>query len=306
MRKLVRMAVATGSALLLLIQFPNAASAETLKFQSYEPGDHQGIFSGNWRTNPFSAKAKFWPAAQPDSPLVVYSPGWGGSDKYFPAFKDIRKRLGDGYHHIFLTFPDSVDLAGRTVTIYEAIRAAQGRGLDPSKIFLIGASGGGQEAIHATHSKTAAALGVGISINGVVAFYPSCRVQFEDRGFNKTPTLIFIGGKDEVAPGKLCKDFKENGGLGHAQLNEFPAAGHSWLMTKRAGKSSERTWGDCRIEIDRTGVWRGEGFDSKQGIGDMLKGMSKKCAKKVKMLVGRDDTVYSNSVQSAIEFMAGL
>lgn len=282
------------------------ALAESLKFESYEPGDHQGIFSGAWNVGAFSAKADLTQASQANAPLVVYNPGWGGSKKYLPAFKDIQSRLGKGYHHLFLSHSDDVDLAGRTITIYQAIRAAQEKGISPSKIVVVGASGGGQEAIHATHSRTASSLSGGIKIDGVVAFYPSCRVGFEDKNFDDARVLIFVGAKDKVSPGVLCRELKENGGLGHAELIEFSAAGHSWLMTKRAATKKQRTWGECRINIDQTGVWHGEGFDSKNGIGKLLKGMGKKCAKKINMVVGRNSSVYDESVSATIDFIKGL
>lgn len=283
-----------------------SAQAERLTFQSYEPGDHRGIFSGNWKQNPFSARAELNASAEAGAPLVVYSPGWGGADKYVPAFKDIRDRLGNGYHHLFLSVPDSIDLAGRTVTIFEAIRAAKARGLDPSKVLLVGASGGGQEAIHATHQRVAATLGAGIPIAGVVAFYPSCRVSFDDRSFRQIPILIMVGGKDMVAPGKLCKELQSGGALSHARIQEFSNAGHSWLMTQDASTHTSRTWGDCRITIDQSGVWHGEGFDSTGGIGGMLDGMGRKCGKKIKMTIGRDGATYSASVQAAVDFLKGL
>jgi len=108
--------------------------------------------------------------------------------------------------------------------------------------------------------KTAAALSGGIKIDGVIAFYPSCRVSFEDKSFNNAKILIFLGLKDMVAPAVLCKELKESHGLPHAEIREYPDAGHSWLFKKKKKKSIQRTWGECRINIDPAGVWHGEGF----------------------------------------------
>jgi len=104
-----------GSALTFALN----SSAETLKFESYEPGDHQGIFSGEWKINASKSKAKFWKSSDSSAPLVVYTPGWGGVDKYLPAFKDIRAKLGDGYHHLILYHNKKLELAGRTISIYQ-------------------------------------------------------------------------------------------------------------------------------------------------------------------------------------------
>jgi len=289
-----------------LTTFANYATAESLKFNSYEPGDHQGIFSGEWKKNEFKSKADFQKSNDTNAPLIIYNPGWGGANLYYPAFKDIRSKLGDGYHHIFLSHNDNVDLAGRTVTIYQAIRAAKNSGINPSKIVVIGASGGGQEAMHATHQKTASALSGGAGIDGVVAFYPSCRVSFEDKKFNEVKTLIFVGLKDKVAPPVLCDELKQSHGLTHVEIREYPEAGHSWLMEKKKKNKSQRTWGECRISISQSGVWRGEGYDSENGIGGLLKGMGKKCRKKKNMVVGRDSAVYEDSIQATIDFIEGL
>ncbi len=291
-----------GSALTFALN----SSAETLKFESYEPGDHQGIFSGEWKINASKSKAKFWKSSDSSAPLVVYTPGWGGVDKYLPAFRDIRAKLGDGYHHLFLYHSKNVELAGRTISIYQSIRAAKDKGINPSKIVVIGASGGGQEAMHATHQKTAAALSGGIKIDGVIAFYPSCRVSFEDKSFNNAKILIFVGLKDMVAPAVLCKELKESHGLSHAEIREYPDAGHSWLFKKRKKKNFQRTWGECRINIDPAGVWHGEGFDSKNGIGELVDGMEKKCSSKKNMLTGRVSAVYKDTIEATIDFVKRL
>jgi dienelactone hydrolase len=289
-----------------LLGFSSHSSAESLKFTSYEPGDHQKIFSGDWQTNDFMAEAKFQRSSNAQAPLIIYNPGWGGSEKYLSAFRDIRSKLGNKYHHLFLSHSDSVDLAGRTVTIYQAIRAIVESGINPSKIGIVGASGGGQEAMHTTHQKTALALSGGIEIDAVVAFYPSCRVSFEDIKFNKVNTLIFVGLKDKVAPPTLCFELQKSHGLAHVEIHEYPNAGHSWLMENKKKNKKQRTWGECRISISQAGVWRGEGFDSKDGIGKLLKGMGKKCAKKKSMLVGRDPTVYKDSIQLTVEFIGKM
>ena len=109
-----------------------------------------------------------------------------------------------------------------------------------------------------------------------------------------------------VAPGVLCKELKESGGLGHAELIEFSEAGHSWLMTDKASNKKQRTWGECRLNIDQSGVWHGKGFDSKNGIGKILKGMGKKCGKKIKMVTGRNASVYDESISATIDFIKGL
>lgn len=280
--------------------------AGSLRFDSYEPGDHQKIFGGSWKSAKISAKADMKMATRADAPLVVYNPGWGGLNKYLPAFEDIQSKLGNTYHHIFLFHSDDVDLAGRTITIYQAIKAAKSKGIIPTKIFLVGASGGGQEAIHSTHSRTAAALSDGIDIDGVVAFYPSCRVSFDDKTWNKTSVRIFTGGKDKIAPAGLCKKLKQSGGLNHAELIEYPKAGHSWLMAENEKTSKQRTWGKCRINIDKLGVWRGKGIDSRGGIGNFLKGMGKKCRDKINMVVGRNKNAYGESIASTVDFIKSI
>lgn len=282
------------------------AVADSFPFDSYEPGDHQKIFAGSWKSNKISARADMTMATRADAPLVVYNPGWGGIDKYLPAFKDIQSKLGNEYHHIFLSHSDDVDLAGRTITIYQAIRAAKSKGITPNKILLVGASGGGQEAIHSTHSITATALSDGIDIDGVVAFYPSCRVGFEDKTWNKTSVRIFTGGKDKVAPAGLCKRLKQSGGLSHAELIDYPEAGHSWLMVENEKTRKQRTWGDCQINIDKSGVWQGKNIDSRGGIGNFLRGMGKKCGGKINMVVGRNKNAYRESIASTVDFVKSI
>lgn len=294
-------------ALILCIQFNSIASAEVIEFESYEPGDHQKIFAGDWKINSFKSRAKFERAENPNSPLVVFNPGWGGSDKYDAAFKDMSQRLGNSYHRIFLSHSDEIDLAGRTVTIFQAVRAVRREGFNPSKIFVIGASGGGQEGIHSTHLKTSQSLGGDeIKIDAVVAFYPSCRVSFKDNKFRNASILMFLGGKDKVAPASLCTELSDDRGLKHAEIVTFEDAGHSWLMTGSAKNSRQRTWEDCKIEINESGVWYGEGYDSTDGIGKILRGMGKKCRNKVNMKTGREKQVYDQSVSKAVSYIKSI
>ncbi len=292
--------------LAFLVFLASPAFAEKLKFKSYEPGDHQAVFSGNWKTNGFKGAAEIVKAADPQAPMVVYAPGWGGADKYRPAFKDIRKKLGKKYHHLFLNPPKYVETTGRTITIFEAIKATQNTGLMPSEIFIVGASGGGQEAIHTTHKKIADALSEGIVIDGVVAFYPSCRVQFNDKDFNSnSKILIFVGGEDKTSPATLCDDFISNGGLSHARIQLYPDAGHSWLLKYKASVSKKSTWGECVLDVDETGIWRFGNIDSAtMGEADFIAAMDEACSHKEPMLTGRNKAVYKDTVSKAVDFIS--
>jgi len=295
-----------GLIFVTLSLFSGSALSKKLNYTGYVTKDHQAIFKNDWKINSYKAKADFIKAGESSANLVVFSPGWGGSDKYKSAFKKIAKKLGKNNHYLYLSHPKSVETAGRTISIFQAIKAVKETGVSVNKIIVIGASGGAQEGIHTTHNKIATALGEGIKIDAVIGFYPSCRVTFSDKSFNPAKVLMLLGGKDKTAPAKLCHELKNNGGLENAQIIDYPVAGHSWLFDKREKYSRLRTWQDCTLEVQNSGVWVSGNLNSKNGTDSFITAMSKKCSAKVKMLFGRNKEVYKQSVDAAVKFVNAL
>lgn len=282
-----------------------SALAENLNYTSYDTKDHQAIFNNNWKINSYKAKANFIKAESESADLVIFSPGWGGSGKYESAFKDIAAKLSKKHHYLYLSHPKSIDLAARTISIFQAIKAVK-KIAAVNKTIIIGASGGAQEGLHTTHIKTADALAEGNSIDAVVGFYPSCRSVFSDNAFYKTKTIMFLGGKDKTAPAKLCHDLKNNANLVNSQIIDYPKAGHSWLFRKSEKYSQSRTWQDCTLTIEESGVWTHKELNSLNGIDSFLDGMSEKCNAKVKLLSGRNNTAYKQSIDAAVKFINSL
>jgi hypothetical protein len=295
-----------GTILVTLSLISISASSKTLNYISYDTKDHQAIFQNNWKINSYKTKADFIKSNSPSANLVIFSPGWGGSNKYKSAFKNIAKKLGKNNHYLYLSHPDAVETAGRTVSIYQGIKAVKKTGAPFGKVIVIGASGGAQEAIHTTHSKISNALAEGNKVDAAIGFYPSCRVTFSDKTFDQAKVLMLLGGKDKSSPAKFCHALKNNGGLKTAEIIDYPEAGHSWLFKKSQKYTKTRTWQDCTLEVQKSGVWASGNLNSIKGTDNFISAMSKKCTAKVKMLTGRNNKVYKQSIEAAVKFINAL
>lgn len=279
-----------------------AADAGTLRYTNFDIGDFQPIVSGKWQQSPYKETAKLAPATDPSSPLIVFAPGWSGASKYKSAFKTIQKNLGNGFSYLFLDPSTKVDAATRTLNIFSAVSASQNQGLQPKEVIIVGASGGAAEAMHASHSSISSQF-PNIKISKVVAFYPTCRLQFVGKSSDKVKKLLFVGELDQVAPATLCTDMKSKGRLRSAQIISYSAAGHSWLFKHAAKQRSETSYGNCTIEVDGRGRWSYADTNSANGIEPVLNRFLSECKTKTQSLTGRINQVYKDSLGKAIGFI---
>ncbi len=104
-------------------------------------------------------------------------------------------------------------------------RLAHEPGVDAQRIAVVGFSQGADGALAAAASPSGAAHGMpdGLAFRAAAAFYPPCANQAGRR--LAIPTLIVVGGADDVTPAADCRRLAE-GQSGDVRLSVYPGVGH--------------------------------------------------------------------------------
>lgn len=157
------------------------------------------------------------------------------------------------------------DFAGRRLKQTCAVDFAQGRSdafgalaflaalpyVDPKRIAAVGYSQGADTALAIAASPQAAPSGA--QFKAVAAFYPPCANQAGAQ--LRTPTLILVGGSDEVTPAADCERLAEAqaGALSNVSLAVYANAAHGFDMPEfEGGKRVLGMW----LQYDRDAAAR--------------------------------------------------
>jgi dienelactone hydrolase len=122
----------------------------------------------------------------------------------------------------------SVDFPEGVADAYGALAFLAGESfVDPTRIAVVGYSQGADTALTLSSGRYAAAYAPapGLAFKAAAAFYPPCANQ--GGAGMRIPTLILVGGADEVTPAADCEALAR-GQAGAAALHVFPGAAHGF------------------------------------------------------------------------------
>jgi dienelactone hydrolase len=236
--------------------------------------------------------------------------GQGGATDFF---RTIPTKIADaGGASLVITHKLSIDIPGRVVDTFMAINeAVKNPIVDANRVYIVGLSAGGMQASHMMirpiHSELNTA---NFTLAGMVLAYPNCRGKFEQTDVLPIPTLLLTGAYDNDTPGDQCIDFiKEANGSAFMRHIQFPDAGHSWMFSKRARTSSDRSWSPCgRLHIDKEGYWHWYGSNKSTTSKDLgfyawVEKTGDICAGNVVSKRGRVESAYQKTVEHILEMI---
>ena len=213
------------------------AKRKTIRFLSYDPGDYVPLFNGDWKINDHELRGiVYHKSKEGKQPLVVLMHGFSGVGGAANAYNDITKRLTKGGASVLIIkYRLSVDVPGRVVGTFEGIKeAVKLPWIDPEKIYMIGLSTGGMQAIHSIVKSIHNKLNDGsFTLAGVMGIYPSCRVKFEDSETIDTKVVLMTGAQDNQTSPQQCDEFIKEVGLKNVTRIHLEDVGHSWLFRKK-------------------------------------------------------------------------
>lgn len=146
-------------------------------------------------------------------PFVPRGLDQGNCDKVLTVRQDVQDKKEDVLKLLAQGGDDAV----------AAVKTAKGLpGIDPGKVFLMGASYGGTATLYATDPKSPRPSDTDLA--GVVAYFPLCDGTAEAA----VPTLVMIGDQDDwTGPVAACEALK---GRGKFEVVVYPGATHAFTM----------------------------------------------------------------------------
>jgi dienelactone hydrolase len=279
---------------------------KTLRFAAYDPGDYAPVFHGDWRINKHQLRGIVYHGDKNGKqPLVVLMHGFMGVGGAADAYQDITKMLAEKRASVLMVkYKLSIDVPGRVVATFEGIKeAAKLPWIDSNKIFLVGLSTGGMQAIHSIVRTVHDKLNDGsFKIAGILGVYPSCRVKFEESETINTKVVLMTGELDNETPGQQCVDFIRESGLENSATHiSLEDVGHSWLFSKKKNTTTKKSWAGCgRLGVTREGYFTSmNGQLSSKGIGmyEWLDQSHNTCRKSIKYVSGRTEVAYDRTVE---------
>ncbi len=237
-------------------------------------------------------------------PLVVLMHGFSGVGGAADAYSKITKMLaGKKASTLIMKYRLSIDVPGRVVATFEGIKeAVKLPWIDSNRIYLVGLSTGGMQAIHSIVKTVHDPLNDGsFSIAGIMGVYPSCRVKFEESETIGTKVVLITGELDNETPPQQCIDFINEAGIqDSATYISLDNVGHSWMYTKKNNTTTKKSWAGCgRLGVTKEGYWTSmNGKLSSEGIGmyEWVDQSHKTCRKNITYVSGRVDAAYERTL----------
>lgn len=212
---------------------PISADAETLKFKSVVPSDLTATLTGELS----------FPAGTGPFPIVILLHPCGGLERFGLATLQAHARnlQGAGFGTVILDSYGPRNLNGgkacdiRTATFrrddaFNAMAVLQSHPqVSKENIFVLGLSDGGVAAL------VAAKGGADARFSAVVAYYPGCGPLGGMSYAIRSPTLVFVAGKDDWTPPTDCLSAKRAGIVTGAEFDviNYPNAHHGFDQQRK-------------------------------------------------------------------------
>ena len=211
-----------------LVEFPNLADHAPSKLSGYLARPDAGLSE---RLGGHAALSGRYPA-------VVVLHGCGGFSSHSAEIAD---RIGSwGYVALAVDSLGARGIADRCgvgwlpdqpFDAYAALRyLSQLDFVDPSRVAVLGQSMGGFSAIYAVDRDLAAQY-FRERFRAAIAYYPGCGIPAATM---TAPTLILIGGADDMTPAERCREMVARARSGGAPiaLTVYPGASHAFDVTQ--------------------------------------------------------------------------
>lgn len=279
---------------------------KTVRFSAYDPEDYVPVFQGNWKINEHKLKGIVYHGnKEGKQPLVVLMHGFQGVGGAASAYQEITRMLTKkGVSVLIINYRLSIDVPGRVVATFQGIKeAVKLQWVNSDKVYLVGLSTGGMQAIHSIVRSVHDRLNDGsFEFAGILGVYPSCRVKFEESETIDTKVVLMTGQLDNETPGQQCVDFIRESGLKDSAIHiSLKDVGHSWLFSKNINTTTTKSWAGCgRLGVTREGYFTSmNGQLSSKGIGmyEWLDQSHNTCRKKITYTSGRTKIAYDRTLE---------